>query len=44
MGEYERGLGEVADFAGAGGGVLQGAPAAGQEREPAFADGSSGAQ
>ena len=37
MGEDERGTGDVADLAGAGGDVLQGAPAAGEQRESAFA-------
>jgi len=37
MGEDERGPGDVADLAGAGGDVLQGAPAAGEQRESAFA-------
>jgi hypothetical protein len=37
MGEDERGAGDVADFAGAGGDVLEGAPAAGEQGEPAFA-------
>src|SRR5436305_4781689 len=36
MGEDERGAGDVADFAGAGGDVLQGAPPAGEQGEPAF--------
>jgi len=37
MGEDERGAGDVADFAGAGGDVLEGAPAAGEQGEAAFA-------
>jgi hypothetical protein len=37
MGEDERGAGDVAGLAGAGGDVLQGAPAAGEQRESAFA-------
>ena len=37
MGAYERGAGDVAGLAGAGGDVLQGAPAAGEQRESAFA-------
>ena len=37
MGEDERGTGDVADLAGAGGDGLQGAPAPGEQRESAFA-------
>jgi hypothetical protein len=37
VGEDEGGAGDVADFAGAGGDVPQGAPAAGEQGEPAFA-------
>ncbi len=37
MGEDERCAGDVADFAGAGGDVLEGAPAAGEQDEPGFA-------
>jgi len=37
VGEYECGLGDGADFAGAGGGVVEGAPASDQEGESAFA-------
>ena len=37
MGEDERGAGDIADFARAGGDVLEGAPAAGEQDEPAFA-------
>jgi len=36
MGEDEGGACNVADLAGAGGDVLQGAPAAGEQRKPAF--------
>jgi len=36
MGEDECGASDVADFAGAGGDVLEGAPAAGEQGEPAF--------
>ena len=43
MGEDERGAGDVADLAGAGGDVLQGAPAAGEQRESAFAQAAQGA-
>jgi len=42
MGEDERGAGDVADFAGAGGDVLEGAPSAGEQREPAFAEAAQG--
>jgi len=42
MGEDERGAGDVADFAGAGGDVLEGAPAAGEQGEPAFAEAAQG--
>ena len=42
MGEDEGGAGDVADFAGAGGDVLQGAPAAGEQGEPAFAQAAQG--
>src|SRR5947207_14345116 len=37
MGEDERGTDDVADLAGAGGDVLEGAPAAGEQGEAAFA-------
>jgi hypothetical protein len=37
MGEDEGGAGDVADFAGAGGDVLEGAPALAEQGEPAFA-------
>ena len=36
MSEDERGSGDIADLAGAGGDVLEGAPAAGEQGEPAF--------
>src|SRR5512135_3399306 len=38
MGEDERGAGDVADFGGAGGDVLQGPPSAGEQGEPALAE------
>ena len=38
MGEDEGGAGDVADFAGACGDVLEGAPAAEEQGEPAFAE------
>ena len=44
MGEDERGAGDVADLAGAGGDVLQGAPAAGEQGEPAFAEAAQRAE
>ena len=37
MGEDEGGAGDVADLAGAGGDVLEGAPALAEQGEPAFA-------
>src|SRR5207237_241749 len=37
MGEDEGGAGDVADFAGAGGDVLEGAPALVEQGEPSFA-------
>jgi hypothetical protein len=43
MGEDEGGAGDVADFAGAGGDVLEGAPAAGEQGEPAFTQAGQGA-
>jgi len=42
MGEDERGAGYVADLAGAGSDVVQGAPAAGEQGEPAFAEAARG--
>jgi hypothetical protein len=42
MGEDERGAGDVADFAGAGGDVLEGAPAAGEQGKPAFSQAAQG--
>jgi len=36
MGEDEGGAGDIADLGGAGGEVLQGPPAAGEQGEPAF--------
>jgi hypothetical protein len=38
MGEYKCGAGDVADLAGACGDVLEGAPAAGEQGEPALAE------
>ena len=38
MGEDEGGAGDSADFRWAGGDVLQGAPAGGEQGEPAFAE------
>jgi hypothetical protein len=38
VGEDEGGFGDVADLLGAGGDVLQDAPACGQQREAAFAE------
>ena len=43
MGEDECGAGDVADLAGAGGDVLEGAPAAGEQGEPAFSQAAQGA-
>jgi hypothetical protein len=42
MREDEGGAGDVADLAGAGGDVLEGAPATGEQREPAFAEAAQG--
>ena len=42
MGQDERGAGDVADFAGAGGAVLEGAPALVEQGEPAFAQAAQG--
>src|SRR6266516_1015020 len=42
MGEDECGAGDVADFAGAGGDVLEGAPALVEQGEPAFAQAAQG--
>jgi hypothetical protein len=44
MGEDEGDAGDVADSAGAGGDVLKGAPAAGEQGEPAFAQAAQGAE
>jgi hypothetical protein len=44
MGQDERRTGDVADFAGAGGDVLKGAPATGEQGEPAFAEAAQRAQ
>jgi hypothetical protein len=38
MGEDKGGAGDVADFAGAGGDVVKGAPAAGEQGEPSFSE------
>jgi hypothetical protein len=43
VGEDECGAGDVADFAGAGGDVLEGAPALVEQGEPAFAEAAQGA-
>ena len=43
MGEDKGGAGDVADFARAGGDVLQGAPAAGEQGEPSFPEAVQGA-
>src|SRR5437667_8960457 len=43
MGEDEGGAGDGADFAGAGGDVLEGAPALVEQGEPAFAQAAQGA-
>src|SRR5207245_6889792 len=42
MGEDEGGAGDAADFAGAGGDVLEGAPALVEQGEPAFAEAAQG--
>jgi hypothetical protein len=42
MGEDECGAGDVSDFAGAGGDVLEGAPALVEQGEPAFAEAAQG--
>src|SRR5215471_20778179 len=42
MGEVECGAGDVADLAGAGCDVPEGAPAAGEQREPAFTQAAQG--
>src|SRR5215471_16980561 len=44
MGEDEGGAGDVADLAGAGGDVLEGAPAAGKQGESAFAQAAQRAE
>ena len=44
MGEDERRAGDVADFAGAGGDVLEGAPALAEQGGPAFARAAQGPQ
>ena len=44
MGEDEGGFDDVADLAGAGGGVVEGAPAAGEDGESAFADATQSAE
>jgi NAD(P)H-dependent flavin oxidoreductase YrpB (nitropropane dioxygenase family) len=43
MGEDEGCTGDAANFAGAGGDVLEGAPAAGEQGKPAFAQAAQGA-
>ena len=43
MSENEGGAGDVTDLAGAGGDVLECAPALGEQREPAFAQAAQGA-
>src|SRR5262245_41138784 len=43
MGEDECGAGDIADFAGAGGDVLEGAPPLVEQGEPAFAEAAEGA-
>ena len=42
MGDDERRAGDVADFAGAGGDVVKGAPPAGEQREPSFPEAAQG--
>ena len=42
LGEDEGGAGDVADLAGAGGDVLEGAPALVEQGEPAFAQAAQG--
>src|SRR6266487_3811789 len=42
MGEDEGGAGDAADFAGAGGDVLEGAPALVEQGEPAFTEAAQG--
>jgi hypothetical protein len=42
LGEDERSAGDIADLAGAGGDVLEGPPAAGEQGEPAFAQAAQG--
>ena len=42
MGQDERGAGDIADLAGAGGDLLEDAPAAGEQGEPAFAQAAQG--
>ena len=44
VGQNERGPGDGADLAGAGGDVLKGAPAAGEQGEPAFAEATKRAE
>ena len=43
MGQDQRGAGNVTDLAGADGDVLEGAPALGEQREPAFSQAAQGA-
>jgi hypothetical protein len=42
MGQHERGAGDVPDFAGTGGDVVEDTPAAGEQSEPAFAQAAQG--
>jgi hypothetical protein len=44
MGKDKRGAGDAADLAGAGGDVLEDAPALGEQREPAFSQAAQGAE
>jgi hypothetical protein len=44
MGQDERGAGDVTDLAGAGGDVLEGAPAASEQGESSFAQAAQGAE
>ena len=44
MGEDEGGAGDVADLAGAGGDVLEGVPALGEQGEPVFAEAAQRAE
>src|ERR1051326_3397113 len=44
MGKYERGFDDVADLAGTGGDVMQGAPASGQDGESSLAQTTQSAE